>query len=56
MPSMRDNDLSSAPDEALIERARAGSEPAFAELWRRHHGAVLAATRSFTGFEAEDIA
>ena len=56
MPSMRDNDLSSASDETLVERARAGSEPAFAELWRRHHGAVLAATRSFTGFEAEDIA
>ena len=42
-------------DLALVERARDGSERAFAELWRRHHGAVIAATRSFTGYDAEDI-
>lgn len=44
-----------ASDLTLVESARAGSERAFAELWRRHHGAVIAATRSFTGFDADDI-
>lgn len=45
-----------AADLVLVERARTGDAAAFRELWARHHGAVTAATRSFTAFDAEDIA
>lgn len=45
-----------ASDEVLLQRSREGDERAFADLWRRHAPAVLASTRSFTGFDPDDIA
>ncbi|WP_336652434.1 MULTISPECIES: sigma-70 family RNA polymerase sigma factor [unclassified Leucobacter] len=49
-------ELQSLSDAALIDLTRAGTPEAFAELWSRHHGAVVAATRSFTRYEPEDLA
>ncbi|MBP1327219.1 RNA polymerase sigma factor (sigma-70 family) [Leucobacter exalbidus] len=48
-------DLAHASDMALVELSRGGFNDAFAELWKRHSGAVIAATRSFTGFDPDDV-
>ena len=56
---MNRNHVESASDDALLQRAKLGTEgsdEAFAELWRRHSPAVIAATRAFTGFDPDDIA
>src|SRR5438132_11021114 len=34
-----------APDDLLVERARAGSEEAFSALYDRHHGSILSYCR-----------
>lgn len=43
-------------DMALVNMVRGGDQEAFGELWRRHSGSVLAAARSFTGFDPDDVA
>ena len=53
---MNDKKLAQQSDVALVELARHGSERAFAELWKRHEPAVIIATRSFTGFDPDDVA
>lgn len=47
--------LADASDMALVELSRGGFNDAFAELWSRHSGAVIAATRTFTGFDPDDV-
>jgi len=42
-------------DQELIEQARAGDDLAFAALWSRHRLGALAAARSFTDLDAEDL-
>lgn len=49
-------DVSDAPDEMLIERARAGEDDAFAELYRRHaFGALRLARNLGQREESEDV-
>lgn len=43
-------------DAELLSLTRSGRSDAFGELWSRHQGAVIAATRSFTRYEPEDLA
>ncbi|MCW2289023.1 RNA polymerase sigma factor (sigma-70 family) [Leucobacter luti] len=52
---MRSIDPASVSDIALVELTRSGVSEAYAELWRRHSSAVSAATRSFTGFDPDDL-
>lgn len=47
--------LTVASDQMLLELARDGLSEAFGELWSRHSGAVTAATRSFTGYDPEEL-
>ena len=54
--TQRGLDFSALSDGSLLELTREGVSEAFGELWSRHHGAVVAATRSFTGYEPEDLA
>ncbi len=42
-------------DEALVEETRAGSQRAFAELWRRHYQAGVRVAHQFTSLDADDI-
>jgi RNA polymerase sigma factor (sigma-70 family) len=42
-------------DEALVEETRAGSQRAFAELWRRHYQAGIRVAHQFTSLDADDI-
>src|SRR4051812_8510816 len=48
--------LQLATDEHLVAAVRTGSEPAFEELYHRHHGAVLGLCRHMLGSweEADD--
>ncbi|MGX5680836.1 sigma-70 family RNA polymerase sigma factor [Schumannella luteola] len=53
---MTEHDVTAAAsDEALIEEARAGSERAFAELWRRHYRAGIRVAHQFTTLDADDV-
>lgn len=47
--------LTELADQALFEQARAGSERAFAELWRRHYTAGIRVARQFTSLDADDV-
>lgn len=47
--------LGELADEALIAASRDGSEPAFAELWRRHSGAAHTVARRLAFSDAEDV-
>lgn len=47
--------LTELADQALVEQARAGSERAFAELWRRHYTAGIRVARQFTSLDADDV-
>lgn len=47
--------LTAASDQMLLELTRDGVADAFGELWSRHSGAVIAAVRSFTGYEPDDL-
>ncbi|WP_336652437.1 MULTISPECIES: RNA polymerase sigma factor [unclassified Leucobacter] len=47
--------LSSMSDSSLIELAGGGTSEALGEWWKRHRGAVVVLTRSYTGYEAEDL-
>ncbi len=42
-------------DDALVEETRAGSQRAFAELWRRHYPAGIRVAHQFTSLDADDI-
>ncbi|MGO3146092.1 MAG: sigma-70 family RNA polymerase sigma factor [Leucobacter sp.] len=48
-------ELGVASDMSLVELTRGGQTSAYGELWRRHSGAVIAATRNFTGFDPDDV-
>jgi RNA polymerase sigma-70 factor (ECF subfamily) len=49
--------LHDAPDDDLVQRARAGEREAFAEIYRRHHVVVYRFARMMSGSEAvgEDV-
>ncbi|RQP10119.1 MAG: sigma-70 family RNA polymerase sigma factor, partial [Microbacteriaceae bacterium] len=53
---MRPDDHAGSDDADLIVRAREGDNEAFGALWRRHADAVTRAARSFTGYDADDVA
>ncbi|MBC9927403.1 sigma-70 family RNA polymerase sigma factor [Leucobacter sp. cx-169] len=51
----RTTDLTVLSDMELVVFTRSGVDEAYAELWRRHSGAIMAAARTFTGFDPEDV-
>ncbi|MGO3147782.1 MAG: sigma-70 family RNA polymerase sigma factor [Leucobacter sp.] len=53
---LKNIELTEASDMTLVEVTRSGMMDAYAELWKRHSPAVLAAIRSFTGFDPDDVA
>lgn len=54
MPSRRVQSITRS-DAELISRVRRGDQSAFAELYRRHHGAARTAARGFRGLDPDDL-
>lgn len=54
MPSRRVQSITRS-DAELITRMRRGDQSAFAELYRRHHGAARTAARGFRGLDPDDL-
>lgn len=53
---MTEHDVTTAAsDESLVAGARAGSQRAFAELWRRHYRAGVRVAHQFTTLDADDV-